>query len=137
MFRLDPRLEADTIPLVTLGLCRVLLSRNAAWPWVVLVPEIADASEITDLSDADQQRLWREVAVVTRALQATTSAYKMNIATLGNVVRQLHVHVVARFEHDPAWPGPIWGSGHSKVWETEAQTALMTALREKLSGPTA
>jgi len=134
MFRLDPRLEADMIPLVVLGLSRVLLARNAAWPWLVLVPEVADVSETTDLSDSDQQRLWHEVAIVTRALQTTTSAYKMNIATLGNVVRQLHIHVVARFEHDPAWPSPIWGSGHSKVWETEAQTALMTALRERLSG---
>ncbi len=122
------------IPLVVLGLSRVLLARNAAWPWLVLVPEVADVSETTDLSDSDQQRLWHEVAIVTRALQTTTSAYKMNIATLGNVVRQLHIHVVARFEHDPAWPSPIWGSGHSKVWETEAQTALMTALRERLSG---
>ena len=133
MFRLDPRLEADTTPLVILGLCRILLATNAAWPWLVLVPEVAEVSEITDLSDADQQRLWQEVGVVTRALQAATGAHKMNVATLGNIVRQLHVHVVARFEGDPAWPGPIWGSGHNKAWATDAQTALTEALRERLS----
>lgn len=133
MFRLDPRLEADTIPLVTLGLNRVLLARNAAWPWLILVPGIADVTEVTDLSQVDQQTLWQEVAAVSQALQAATGARKMNVATLGNIVRQLHIHVVARFEDDPAWPGPIWGSGHSKAWEAGAQTALMAALQEKLS----
>jgi diadenosine tetraphosphate (Ap4A) HIT family hydrolase len=132
MFRLDPRLEADTIPLGGFELCRVLLSRNAAWPWLILVPEIADISEVTALSESNQQKLWQEVAAASRALQQVTAAHKMNIATLGNIVRQLHVHVVARFEADPAWPGPIWGSGYSAVRDEAAQTDLITTLRPRL-----
>lgn len=132
MVALDPRLEADTLSLGSLFLCRVMLSKNAAWPWLILVPDCPDVSEITDLSEDDQLCLWQEIATVSRALQELTGAHKMNIAALGNIVRQLHVHVVARFEGDPAWPAPIWGSGHSKEWDVGARDKLIAGLKDRL-----
>lgn len=130
---LDPRLLADSVAVASLDLCQVRLAKNAAWPWVILVPQVADVVEVTDLSSSDYAQLWDEVRIVSRALQAVVAKPdKMNIAAIGNIVRQLHVHVVARYDGDPAWPGPVWGSGHQATRDESTQTALIAALRQQL-----
>jgi diadenosine tetraphosphate (Ap4A) HIT family hydrolase len=115
-FALDPQLKADTYSLGRLKLCRVLMLNDARYPWLVLVPEKADLVEIIDLEDADQQQLMREIASASRALQTLFNPDKLNVGALGNRVRQLHVHVMARFVSDEAWPGPVWGVGQAQSY---------------------
>ena len=110
-FTLDARLEGDSLPVTDLALCHIRLMNNARFPWLLLVPRVADAREVTDLPEASQQQLMREIALASRMLQSLTGADKMNIGALGNMVPQLHIHVIARFRGDPAWPNPVWGTG--------------------------
>ncbi len=112
-FILDPRLDADTLPLGRLPLSRVLLMNDARYPWLILVPERPDLAEIIDLPEAGQQQLMREIAAALAALKALFAPDKLNVGALGNRVRQLHVHVLARFQSDAAWPGPVWGIGEA------------------------
>lgn len=112
-FTLDTRLEDDSLPIAEWPLCEVRLMNNARFPWLLLVPRREHAREITDLLPADQQQLMHEITRASRALQALTGAQKMNIGALGNIVPQLHIHVIARFTHDAAWPNPVWGTGES------------------------
>ena len=115
-FVLDPQLEADTYGLGRLKLCRVLLLNDARYPWLVLVPEKANLVEVIDLEEADQLQLMREIAMASRALKTLFDPDKLNIGALGNKVRQLHVHVLARFVSDEAWPGPVWGVGDAQSY---------------------
>jgi len=108
-FVLDPRLAADTVSLGDLPLCRVLLMNDRTYPWLILVPRRAGLAEIIDLQAAGRAVLTEEIAAASAALRAATGCHKLNVAALGNMVRQLHVHVIARFEGDAAWPGPVWG----------------------------
>jgi diadenosine tetraphosphate (Ap4A) HIT family hydrolase len=110
-FRLDSRLAADTLPIGDLPLCSALLLDDARFPWFVLVPRRAGVTEVTDLSDEDAMTLMGEIRVATRVMLELAKPDKVNVAALGNVVAQLHVHVVGRFRSDPAWPGPVWGHG--------------------------
>ena len=110
-FRLDARLENDSLDVGMLELCQVRLMNDARWPWLLLVPQTADAVEIHDL-ELDQQRLLAEETFLAgAALKRATGCEKINTAALGNIVRQLHVHVVARSAGDATWPGPVWGFG--------------------------
>jgi len=109
MFVLHERLVADTITIADWPLCRVLLMNDSNYPWIVLVPRRAGVVEIHELDSADRLTLMDEMAEAARRLQNHTKAHKMNVAALGNVVPQLHVHVIARFATDPAWPKPVWG----------------------------
>ena len=131
-FRLDPRLAADTLPLASLALCDVLLMNDARFAWLVLVPRRPDLVEITDLADAAQTLLWQETRQAAAALRAVAPCDKLNLGALGNVVRQLHVHVVARRAGDAAWPGPVWGSGRAEPYSDEARETMMEQLREAL-----
>lgn len=108
-FALDPRLAGDTFALGDLPLCRLLLMNDATYPWLILVPRLDGLAEIIDLDADARARLMEEVALVSTALRDATRPVKLNVAALGNMVRQLHVHVIARFDTDPAWPGPVWG----------------------------
>lgn len=128
-FLLHPRLEADTLALGELPLCRVLLSLDARYPWVVLVPRRGEIREIHELSREDRARLVEECAAVSEATQAALSADKMNVAALGNMVPQLHVHVVARFEGDDAWPGAIWGAHPPLSYLGEQRAERVAQLR--------
>jgi diadenosine tetraphosphate (Ap4A) HIT family hydrolase len=110
-FILDPQLDADTIPMGRLALCRVLLMNDARYPWLILAPERADMADVIDLTEEDRQALMREISAACEALKAVYGPDKLNVAALGNRVRQLHVHVLARFTSDAAWPGPVWGVG--------------------------
>ncbi|WP_044560392.1 HIT domain-containing protein [Azospirillum sp. B4] len=127
-FMLHPRLAADTVTVGDLPLCRALLSRNACWPWLVLVPRRAGAVEIHRLEVADQARLMAEISQASRVMEAAFSPDKLNVAAIGNLVPQLHVHVVARRRDDAAWPGPIWGSGHERAYDAGAAEALAAKL---------
>lgn len=110
-FVLDPRLAADSVPVVDLPLCAVRLMRDARHVWLLLVPRQPGLVEIGDLSKHDRGWLMDEIELAGRVLKAETGCLKLNVGALGNLVRQLHVHVVARNEGDATWPGPVWGQG--------------------------
>lgn len=108
-FELHHRLAADTIGLGASQLCQIRLMNDKTWPWLLLVPAVADIREIYELSEAQQQRLMHESSMLSRGMMELFSGDKMNVAALGNMVPQLHLHHIVRFEGDPAWPGPVWG----------------------------
>ncbi|MER2264203.1 HIT domain-containing protein [Methylobacterium oxalidis] len=124
-FALDPRLSADTVPVGDLALSSVLLMDDARFPWLILVPRRTGASEITDLGEADAALLWEEIRLAAGVMQALSRPDKVNVAALGNVVAQLHVHVVGRFRSDPAWPGPVWGHGARQPYPAHARAQLV------------
>jgi diadenosine tetraphosphate (Ap4A) HIT family hydrolase len=106
---IDARLLADCLVLGRFPLCHLLLSRDANYPWCILVPDREGVAEIHQLSEADQQQLMRESSQLARVLETVFSPDKLNIAALGNVVPQLHIHHIARYRYDSAWPAPVWG----------------------------
>jgi diadenosine tetraphosphate (Ap4A) HIT family hydrolase len=108
-FKLDPKLQNDCIILGSLTLCQVLLMNNSNYQWLILVPSLSDIVEITDLNKQQREILTEEINVVAEMLQQHFKPYKLNIAMLGNVVRQFHVHIVARNQGDETWPNPVWG----------------------------
>lgn len=109
MFTLDSRLQQDTVPVGDFPLCRLLLMNDAQYPWFILVPRREDVSELFQLDEQDQQALWRETTFLAEVLKDSFAADKMNVATLGNMVAQLHMHVIVRRRDDAAWPAPVWG----------------------------
>lgn len=131
-FALDPRLDADTRHVTTLPLCELRLMDDARYPWLVLVPRRAGMTEIADLAESEQAQLWREANQAAAALRAVAPCDKLNLGALGNIVRQLHLHVVARTEGDAAWPGPVWGNGVALPYAADALAARLAALRQKL-----
>lgn len=132
-FQLDPRLAADTLPVTQLDLCEVRLMNDARFPWLVLVPRRAGRVEIADLTPSERTLLWHEVDRAGAALRAVAPCDKLNLGALGNIVRQLHLHVVARREGDAAWPGPVWGSGSASPWPPATGEAFVVDLRAALS----
>lgn len=128
MFVLDPRLVQDTLPIGDFPLCRLLLSNDSNYPWFILVPRRASITEIFELVPADQLQLWQEITILSQTLKGLFAADKLNVAALGNVVSQLHMHVIVRRRDDMAWPAPVWGK-HSAVPYTEEQLAV---IRDKL-----
>ena len=132
MFHLDDRLAGDTVPICDLALSRVLLMNDARFPWAILVPRRPALVEFHDLAPADRDVLGEEAALVSAALQKLTGAQKMNVAALGNVVRQLHVHVIARVEGDAAWPRPVWGVGSAVPYAAGEAEARAAALKEAI-----
>ncbi|WP_288650133.1 HIT domain-containing protein [Pseudomonas sp. UBA5568] len=126
MFVLDPRLQQDTWVLGDFVLCQLLLSRDANYPWFILVPRRAEVSELFDLSLADQHLLWQETTQLAEALKRSYGADKMNVATLGNVVSQMHMHVIVRQHDDVAWPAPVWGKCPAVAY-TDAQVQAVRA----------
>ncbi len=110
-FTLHPTLARDTVEVTRLPLCRALLMNDRRFPWLILVPEREAVREIHQLSPADRTALVEEIARASEALERLFQPDKLNVGALGNIVPQLHVHVVARSAGDPAWPGPVWGSG--------------------------
>jgi diadenosine tetraphosphate (Ap4A) HIT family hydrolase len=131
-FTLDARLAGDTLVVGDLPLSRVLLMRDARYPWLVLVPRQTDRIEVSDLKADDQVRLWQEAGLAGAALRAVAPCEKLNIGALGNIVRQLHVHVVARNVGDAAWPGPVWGVGQAEAYPHSEAERRIDALREAL-----
>jgi diadenosine tetraphosphate (Ap4A) HIT family hydrolase len=129
---LHPQLEKDTINIGDLPLSRVLVINDANYPWLLLVPRRAGAIEIVDLDEVAQAQLMTEIARVARALQDVTKPDKLNIAALGNVVPQLHVHIIARRRSDAAWPRPVWGVVPALAHDPQEVEAFIGALRRKI-----
>lgn len=131
-WHLDPRLADDTAPVIDLKLCEVRLMDDANHPWLVLVPKVADAVEIIDLDAAQRSQLTAEIDAASRVLKTLFKPDKLNVAALGNLVPQLHVHVIARFHTDIAWPRPIWGAANVRPYAPEELIERVTALRSAL-----
>ncbi|MBB2497302.1 HIT family protein [Aquipseudomonas ullengensis] len=129
MFTLDSRLQADTLTVGDFPLCRLLLMNDAHYPWFILVPRREAVSELFQLDMADQQQLWLETTRLAEVLKDAFVADKMNVATLGNVVSQLHMHVIVRRREDAAWPAPVWGKHPAEVYSAEQITAMRDRLR--------
>ena len=124
MFTLDTRLDQDTWLIGDLPLCRLLLSNDSNYPWFILVPRREGISELFQLDDDDQKLMWSETTTLARVLKELFGAHKMNVATLGNVVSQMHMHVIVRYRTDAAWPAPVWGKLPAKPY-AEAQVSEM------------
>jgi diadenosine tetraphosphate (Ap4A) HIT family hydrolase len=132
-FTLDPRLDSDSQPVAELPLCTLRLMDDANYPWLILVPRVPDARELLDL-DADRQaQLLAEINQASRLLRRLFAPHKLNIAALGNVVAQLHVHLVARYPDDPAWPAPVWGRAPARPYAAAALEERLDALRSALA----
>ncbi|HTV28669.1 MAG TPA: HIT family protein [Xanthobacteraceae bacterium] len=128
---LHPQLQADTMPVCDLALSQVLAMNDANFPWLILVPRRAGVSEIFDL-DAEQAILLNEVSAASRVLKEVTRCDKVNVAAIGNVVPQLHIHIVARRKDDPLWPKPVWGAAAPRAYEPAALERFTVAIRERL-----
>lgn len=120
MLNLDKRLQQDTVLIGQLPLCKVLLMKDANYPWLILVPAINDVFEIYHLSEDQQKQFIAESSYVSQRMADKFEADSMNVAALGNVVPQLHIHHVVRFKDDIAWPGPVWGAHPAKAYTDEA-----------------
>ncbi len=132
-FELHARLAADCEILGDLVLCQILLMHDANYPWAIMVPKVNDIQEIYQLSYDDQQLLIKEMAYVGEKMQLLFKADKMNIAALGNMVPQLHVHVIARYSDDIAWPNPVWGAVDPLPYKERELDNRVRALREVMS----
>ena len=131
-WELDPLLERDTVVIGDMPLSRALLIKDATYPWLLLVPRREGAVEIIDLEEVEQAQLMTEVSRVARALKEVTQCDKLNIAALGNLVPQLHVHVIARRTSDAAWPRPVWGVMPPLAHDAEEVQNFISALRRKI-----
>jgi diadenosine tetraphosphate (Ap4A) HIT family hydrolase len=129
---LHPQLERDTLNVGDLPLSRVLIIRDANYPWLLLVPRRPQVEEILDLNEVEQAQLTVEISRVAKALKDITKCDKLNIAALGNVVPQLHVHIIARKKADPAWPKPVWGAAPALPFDPAALDDFAKVVREKV-----
>jgi diadenosine tetraphosphate (Ap4A) HIT family hydrolase len=128
---LHPKLAADTVPVHDLAMSRLLAMNDANFPWLILVPRRAGVSEIIDLGD-EQAVLMDEISLVSRALKDETRCDKLNVAAIGNVVPQLHVHIVARRKDDAAWPKPVWGAVPRLAYAADAMERFVAAIRGRV-----
>lgn len=129
MFTLDSRLQQDCLLIGDFPLSRLLLMNDAQYPWFILVPRREEVSELFQLDAEDQRQLWMETTLLAETLKDTFAADKMNVATLGNVVSQLHMHVIVRKRGDIAWPAPVWGRYPAVAYTGEQVEALKQKLR--------
>ncbi|MBF7729372.1 HIT domain-containing protein [Pseudomonas sp. N040] len=134
MFVLDSRLAQDTLPMGDFALCRLLLMNDRQYPWFILVPRREEVCELFQLDAGDQQLLWQETTALAEVLKDTFSADKMNVATLGNMVSQLHMHVIVRRKSDPAWPAAVWGRHPAVPYSADEVAAIRRKLRLVLTG---
>lgn len=133
MFELDKRLDSDTFFLCDLPLSRVLLMNDSQFPWLILVPRVVGAREIIDLSDDQQHQLLKESAMISHVINRLFSPQKLNVAALGNVVSQLHIHHVGRFDTDVAWPKPVWGNQAPVPYEQDTASEWVDTIRKAIN----
>lgn len=136
-FKLDPRLENDTVTIGKVGICRVLLMKDARFNWIILVPEIPDLTELHDLQEREYKEVMSLVYALSAEMKTQLAAYKMNVGALGNMVSQLHIHIIARIKDDAAWPGPVWGAGTAVPYTDialEKQTETLNSIINKITG---
>lgn len=129
-FQLHQQLAADTVHIRDLPASALLLMNDSRFLWLILVPRAPGLVELTDLSDADRLQVWHEIDIVARILKAEFRADKLNVAALGNVVPQLHIHIIARQHNDAAWPRPVWGVGAVEPYALDRVDALLAALNK-------
>ncbi len=132
-FELDTRLEADTCPVLWLNLCEARLMDDRRWPWLILIPQRPGVEEIHDLTPLDQAMLTFETNLVAAALKQATGCGKINSGVLGNVVSQLHFHIVARNPGDTNWPGPVWGVGEREPYRKEDRHQMISRIKTAIS----
>ncbi|MGM0694110.1 MAG: HIT domain-containing protein [Pseudomonadota bacterium] len=133
-FEPDARLVEDSYPLTELPLCQLRLMDDARFPWLLLIPRRTEVSEVFELDAPTQQQLWREATRVGRAVLDALGGDKLNIATLGNVVPQLHVHVIVRRRQDAAWPAPVWGHGQAEAYDLDRLADLRARILAEVEG---
>jgi diadenosine tetraphosphate (Ap4A) HIT family hydrolase len=131
-YELHPQLAADTHPLATFSLCDLRLMDDANYPWLILVPRVPLARELLDLDAAQRHQLTDEIDRAGHLLRDVFLPHKLNVAALGNLVPQLHVHVIARYENDPAWPAPVWGRVAARPYAPEGLVERISQLRDAL-----
>lgn len=135
-FQLHPQLAADCIEVCDLPLSKILLMNDSQYPWFVQVPRLNDVCEVIDLNECQQNQLWYESRVLSELIRDEFCPHKLNVAALGNMVPQLHIHHIARYTSDPAWPKPVWGLSPAKSYDKEKEQTLtqrmQTLLKEKL-----
>ncbi|ESP94002.1 HIT domain-containing protein [Pseudoalteromonas luteoviolacea] len=127
-FELAPELQRDCIELASWPLCKVLLMNDSQYPWFILVPQVEGAREIIDLTETQQSQFWQESKQLSELLMTVFTPDKLNVAALGNMVPQLHVHHIARYTHDVAWPKPVWGVHPAQPYSDSQLVALKKAL---------
>jgi diadenosine tetraphosphate (Ap4A) HIT family hydrolase len=133
MFQLDERLQNDTVELGSIGINKILLANDSQYPWIILVPQIENVSELYHLNAEQQQETLQTISFIGQKMEEHFKADKMNIANIGNIVKQLHIHIVARFEKDLAWPAPIWGKAPMKRYEKSELEELCSTLQSVLN----
>jgi len=127
-FELHTRLAADTLFVADWTLCRVLLMNDARYPWLILVPRRDAMTEIFELCPEDREMLMAEIALASERLKHFSQAAKINVGALGNLVPQLHIHIIARNPGDAAWPGPVWGNGVAVPYNRQAADDMIAKL---------
>ncbi|PTU31291.1 HIT domain-containing protein [Stenotrophobium rhamnosiphilum] len=132
-FELHPQLAADTVLIGDLPLCRLLLMNDRQYPWTILVPRRAGLREIFQMHESDQLCFWRESAQLSQTLMTAFAGDKLNVAALGNMVPQLHIHHIVRFKGDPAWPAPVWGKHPAQPYDSAALNERLQQLRTLLN----
>ena len=132
-FQLHPQLEADTHLICRTEICQALLMDDARFPWIVLVPEVADIRELYELKEQQQHQTYQSILRISKSLAEYSNADKMNVAALGNQVPQLHIHIIARYETDAAWPGPVWGVGQAEPYRPDQLQQRLSDLGATLS----
>jgi len=132
-FVIDSQLKQTSYPLTSLDVCDLRLVDDQRWPWLLIIPRVAQAVELIDISPDLRAQVWLEIDHVGRVMRDQFSPHKLNIAVLGNQVRQLHVHCIARFPEDEAWPNPVWGVGDSVPYDSELLNSRLNALRAAFS----
>jgi len=132
-FVIDSQLKQTSYPLTSLDVCDLRLVDDQRWPWLLIIPRIPHAVELIDITPDLRAQVWLEIDHVGRVMRDQFSPHKLNIAALGNQVRQLHVHCIARFPEDEAWPNPVWGVGDSVPYDSELLNSRLNALRDAFS----
>ncbi|MDX1736630.1 MAG: HIT family protein [Alphaproteobacteria bacterium] len=132
MFKMHPRLEADTKYICDLPLSKLVLMNDSRYIWLILIPKLEGASELHDLSNEQTTQLWSEINMISASLKAAYSCNKINVGALGNMVPQLHIHIIARNHDDPAWPGPVWGHSPAVAYNEELLETTISKIKEIL-----
>jgi len=129
-FEIDSQLKQTSYPLLSLSVCDLRLVDDQRWPWVLIIPRVAHAVELIDLTPDLRSEVWLEIDHVARVMRDQFSPHTLNIAALGNQVRQLHIHCIARFPDDDAWPNPVWGVGESVPYDSEALNTRLNSMKD-------
>ena len=131
-FILHSKLAADTFEVLSLEVSQLLLMNDARYPWLILVPQVSGMRDLHNLSTKQYQAVTQEIAQVSKVLESVTQAHKMNVGALGNMVPQLHIHIIARQTNDAAWPAPVWGVGEAQPYSQDAAKTLIQQIASKL-----